>query len=63
MAGELKSKMSFEFESIERAWIKQALLNQSKMLVRNRTKEIAGGEVWTLRGKEIEIVNAIAARF
>lgn len=56
-------KKSFEFDAQERGWIKQALLNQSKMLMRSRTKEIAGGEIWHLRGKEIDIVNTLAGKF
>lgn len=48
---------------IERGWIKQALLAQARVLTRARTKEIAGGEVWTIRGREIETVNAIAVKF
>lgn len=56
-------KKSFEFDAMERCWIKQSLMNQSKMLVRSRVKEITGGEVWTLRGKEIEFVNSLVAKF
>lgn len=57
------SMKSFEFDATERAWIKQSLMNQSKMLLRARSKEIVGGEIWTLRGREIESLNALAVRF
>lgn len=60
MAEQMKG---MELSQLERGWIKQALVSQSKMLMRSRTKEIVGGEIWVLRGKEIEIVNTLAQRF
>jgi len=60
---EANTKKSYDLDVLERGWIKQALMNQSKMLQRSRTREIVGGEIWSLRGKEIEVVNTLAQRF
>jgi hypothetical protein len=51
------------FAALEKAWIKQSIAVQIKALMRSRQKEIAGGEVWALRGKELDFLNALAARF
>ena len=57
------TKVKFEFDAIERGWIKQSLGNQVKMLLRSRQKEIVGGEIWSLRGKEIEFLNGLISKF
>lgn len=49
--------------ALDRAWIVQSLDNQAKMLNRSRTKEIHGGEIWVLRGKEIDTINAVRTKF
>lgn len=49
--------------ALDRAWIMQSLDNQAKMLARSRQKEISGGEVWVLRGKEIDTLQAVRAKF
>jgi hypothetical protein len=59
MADEVK----MSFAALEKAWIKQSIAVQIKALMRSRQKEIAGGEVWALRGKELDFLNALAARF
>lgn len=58
-----EAKKSFELDTLERGWIKQAIMNQVRMLTRSRNKEITGGAVWKLRGDEIDFLNALVARF
>lgn len=51
-----------ELTPLDRAWIVQSLKTQAKALSRSRDKEIAGGEVWQLRGKELDTINAIVVK-
>jgi hypothetical protein len=51
-----------ELAPLDRAWIVQSLKNQAIMLGRSRNKEITGGEVWILRGKEIDQIHATLAK-
>lgn len=52
----------FEFDAAERAWIRIALKNQIQVLTRSRTKEVVGGEVHALRGRELAALNALAEK-
>lgn len=52
-----------ELSAMERAWIQQSLQLQRASLIRSRGKEIAGAEIWTLRGREIEAISALLNRF
>lgn len=52
-----------EFYLLESLWIKKALENQRQALIRSRTKEVAGSEVYTLRGKEIESLTQLIQKF
>lgn len=54
--------VSFEFSVMERGWIRQCVETQRKVLLRSRLKEIAGGEIWQLRGKEIDALTALLAK-
>lgn len=53
----------FELDSISRSWVHQSLTTQRNVLLRSRNKEVTGGEIWVLRGKEIEALNALIAIF
>lgn len=48
---------------MELLWIGQALDLQLTALMRSRQKEIAGSEIWVLRGKEIDFLRSLKARF
>lgn len=52
-----------ELSAMERAWIQQSLQLQRASLIRSRGKEIAGGDIWTLRGKEVEALTSLLNRF
>lgn len=62
MATAAEVKKSLEFDALERSWIRIAIQNQIKMIGRARTKELVGGDVWILRGKEMETLQAIAGK-
>lgn len=55
-------KKSFEFDAAERAWLRIALKNQMQVLSRARTREVVGGEVHALRGKELAALSALAEK-
>lgn len=59
MANELK----LELNAVERAWIKQSLATQVKVLTRARSREMVGSEIYSLREKEIAQVSALIGRF
>lgn len=48
---------------LDRAWIRKSLELQRNSLVRARTKEMVGSEVYVLRGREIEALGALINRF
>lgn len=48
---------------IDKLWIQRALMQQRDSLQRSRNKEVAGSEIWTLRGKEIESLTQLMQRF
>lgn len=50
-------------DAMDRGWIKKALESQRAMLIRSRTKEMTGSEVWHLRGREIEQLNLLIGKF
>lgn len=50
-------------DTVERLWIQRALIGERERLLRGRAKEVAGSEIWALRGKELEFLNALIARF
>lgn len=52
-----------EFTGSQRAWIKLGLEAKRDQLVRVRNKEVAGSEIWVLRGKEIEALSALILMF
>lgn len=41
------------FTPLEKAWLTQSLTTQRQALTRSRAKEMTGGEIYTLRTKEI----------
>lgn len=55
--------IGFSLTAMERAWVRQALTTQRAALMRSRQKEIAGSEIWSLRGKEIDSLNVLIERF
>lgn len=63
MAEAKSDVVAVSLSGLERVWIKQSIGSQIKMLLRSRQKEIAGGEVWVLRGKEIDVLNSILGKF
>jgi len=48
---------------VEKAWIGKALVVLRQTLIRSRSKEIVGTEIYTLRGKEIESLNVLVQKF
>lgn len=60
--GESK-KVVFEFDGMERGWLLKALELQRAALLRSRGREVAGSDIWTLRGKEIEALTSLRNRF
>lgn len=52
-----------DLTAMERMWIVQALKTQFAVLQRSRNKENAGSEIWALRGRELEAINALIVRF
>lgn len=50
-------------DTVEKLWIQRALIGERERLLRGRAKEIAGSDIWHLRGKELEFLNALIARF
>lgn len=59
----VQDNKSFDLSVLERGWIKQSLETQKKVLLRSRSKEITGGEIWALRGKEIDVLTIIISKF
>lgn len=55
-------KKGYDFDANERAWLRIALKNQIQVLTRARTREVVGGEVHALRGREIAALNALAEK-
>lgn len=49
----------FDFDAVDRQWLRIACDNQIKMLMRARTKEVVGGEVHAMRGREIDQLNKL----
>lgn len=56
------TKVKYEFDAAERAWLRISIQNQIKMLQRARTKEVVGGDVHALRGREIDALNILAQK-
>lgn len=54
---------TYEFNTLERNWIRKSLETQRQALHRSMQKEMNGSEVRTYRQREIEQLNAILARF
>lgn len=52
-----------ELSPLERGWLKQCIGTQAAALRRSRQKEISGGEIWVLRGKELETLAALSGKF
>lgn len=53
----------FELDVLEKQWIVKALESQRNMVVRARNREMAGSEIYMLRSKEIQAIDAIHAKF
>lgn len=53
---------SYPLTPIERQWVVVALTTQRSVLVRSRNKEMTGGDIWLLRGKEIDALSALITR-
>lgn len=52
-----------KLEGLDRAWVKRCIATQRAALVRQRAKEIEGSDIDVLRGKEIQQLDALAAKF
>lgn len=52
-----------ELTAIEKQWIKKSLETMRNVLMRSRGKEVVGGEIWVLRGKEVDALNVLIGRF
>lgn len=57
------TKLELSLTAFERAWLRSSLISKRDMLIRSRAKELAGSEIWALRGREIEAIVALLARF
>lgn len=60
---EAAKKLSVELDVIEKSWVHVSLMAKREQLVRSRNKEVTGSEIWVLRGKEIEALNALTPKF
>lgn len=60
---EAGKKVSVELDVVERSWVHVSVLAKREQLLRSRNKELAGSEIWVLRGKEIEALNMLAPKF
>ncbi len=58
-----EAKKPVELDSVNRAWVRVCIDNQIKMLMRARTKELVGGEVYVIRTKEIALLTALKELF
>lgn len=47
------------FTALEKAWLLKCIDLQHRALIRSQNAELAGGEIWVLRGKEIATLNAL----
>jgi hypothetical protein len=54
---------SFDLDAMQRAWVAQSLATQRGVLVRSRQKEMPGGQIHELRGKEIAALDALVGIF
>lgn len=53
------TKSPVEFDALERQWLQKAAQLQRTALIRSRAKENAGGEIYALRTKEIQALDAL----
>lgn len=53
----------FDLDATQRMWVLSSLTTQRNVLLRSRNKEVTGGEIWVLRGKEIEALNGLIVIF
>lgn len=58
-----EQKKSEELSVLEREWLKQSLATQRKVIVRSRSNERAGSEIWELRGRELAQLDLLISRF
>ena len=52
-----------DLTAMERQWIVQSLKTQYAVLQRSRNKEHVGSEIYMLRGRELDALNALITRF
>lgn len=52
----------YEFSVVDVQWLRKSLEFQRAGLVRARSKETVGSEIYVLRSREIEAVNALVNR-
>lgn len=52
----------YEFSVIDVQWLRKSLEFQSAGLVRSRSKETVGSEIYVLRSRELEAVRALINR-
>lgn len=57
-----QSIVKLELSVLERQYVKRSLEVLRTTLVRSRAKELAGSDVYTFRGKEIEALTALIGR-
>lgn len=48
---------------LELLWIRHSLDVMAKQIMRSRSKEVVGGEVWTARTNELVQVTSLRARY
>lgn len=58
-----KEDVGVVLDVLERQWVRKSLENQRQVILRGRNKELAGSEIWQLRGKEMEILTNLVSKF
>lgn len=60
MAAEGKS---FRDDPLAKLWVQRSLEFQRAALIRSRTKEVPGGEIYVLRSKEINYLTSLIEEY
>ena len=63
MAGVEKKEEGVVLDVLERQWVRKSLETQRAVIVRGRNKELPGSDIWTLRGKEMDILTNLISKF
>lgn len=53
------AQRKLEFDVMELAWLRKSCETQRNVLIRQRGKEQVGSEIYAMRGREVDAVNAL----